>query len=107
MGSADLLLNAQDDIFDLLGFPIELTKVCLEHLVSLLHGLESGESVACLESDKSISILGLGSCSVMESILHLEEDEHVSDMLFSLEVVDVFEIHGVIVVALHFFEVLV
>jgi len=75
--------------------------------VSLFHGFESGESIACLKSDKSISILGLGSCSVMKSILHLEEDEHVSEMLFSLQVVDVLEIHGVIVVALHLIEVFV
>ena len=43
----------------------------------------------------------------MQTELHFKEHEHASEMLISFKIVNVFQIHGVSVVALNFFEVFV
>ena len=107
MCGANLFFNSDDHVFNLLGFAVELSKIGLQHLMGLLHGLEGSQSVSSLKSDQTISILGLSSCCIVQTILHLKEDEHVSEVLFAFQIVDVLQVHCVIVVALHFFEVLV
>jgi hypothetical protein len=107
MGGANLFFDSDDHVFNLLGFAVEFSKIGLQHLVGLLHGLEGGQSVSSLERDQPVSILGLGSSCVVQTVLHLEENEHVPEVLFAFQIVDVLQVHCVVVVALHLFEVVV
>jgi len=90
----EALVNFEKHVLNFFGLFVKLTEIIRVNGVGSLDRLVTLHVVADLEGDEAVGELALSGDAVVLSELHLEENQHVAQMLVGLLVVNVVDLHA-------------